>query len=93
MKRLLLALLISCVLTLIPMTAFKLPSDIGLSHLLKNVADALLFPGYALALVLSLGQFHDIRLGVVLSFDIAIYAGLAYITLTLLTKFGKRGQK
>lgn len=87
MKRLLLALLIGCVLTFVPVTALKMPSEAGLLHVLKNGADALLFPGYIVALGLSLGRFHDIRFGVVVFANIAIYAGLAYLTLTLLTKF------
>jgi len=87
MKRLLLALLIGCVLTFLPIAAFKIPSDAGLSHLLKNVADALLFPGYVVALALSLGRFHDIRFGLIVFVNIAIYAGLAYFALTLRAKF------
>ena len=87
MKRLLLALLIGCVLTFVPVTAFKMPSEAGLSHLLKNGADALLFPGYVVALALSLGRFHDIRFGVVVFANVAIYAGFAYLVLTRLTKF------
>ena len=87
MKRLLLALLIGCVLASVPVTAFKIPSDAGLSHLLKNGADALLFPGYVVALALSLGRFHDVRFGLIVLANIAIYAGLAYLALTLWAKF------
>jgi hypothetical protein len=37
------------------------------------------------ALALSLGRFHDIQFGVVVFANVAIYAGLAYLALTLLT--------
>jgi hypothetical protein len=79
MKRLLLALLIGCAFTLVLVMTLKLRADAGLSHLLRNGADALLFPGYVVSLALSLGRFHDIRFGVVESANAAIYSGLAYL--------------
>lgn len=87
MKRLLLALLIGCFFSFVPVAAFKIQTDAGPSHLLKHGADALLFPGYVVALALSLGRFHDIRFGLIVLLNIAIYAGVAYLGLTLRTKF------
>jgi hypothetical protein len=86
MKRLLLALLTGCALTFALVTTLKLRTDSGLSHLLKNGADALLFPGYVVALALSLGRFHDIRFGVVELANAAIYSGLAYLSMVVWKK-------
>jgi hypothetical protein len=91
MKRLFLALLIGCALTFVLVTALKLRADSGLSHLLKNVSDALLFPGYVVALVLTLGRFHDVRFETVEFANAVIYSGLAYLCMVFWEKLGKRG--
>jgi hypothetical protein len=90
MKRLLLALLIGCGLTFVLVTTLKLRADSALSHLLRNGADVLLFPGYVVSLGLSLGRFHDIRFGVVVSANAAIYSGLAYLSLVVWKKLNAK---
>src|SRR5579859_1039030 len=91
-KRLLLALLIGCSVSFLPVAALNLPLDSSLSHLYKNAADALLFPGYVVALAVSLGRFHDVRFGFVVLANVAVYSGFAYFVLAVLVslraKFG-----
>jgi len=56
------------------------------------VADALLFPGYVVALAVSLGRFHDVRFGFVVFANVVVYSLFTYILLTGLVniraKFG-----
>jgi hypothetical protein len=82
-KRLLVSVLIGCFLGLVPLAALDLPVGSLLSRLLQNGASAVLFPGYLLTLVLSLGRLHDVRFSVIVSADIAIYSILAYVTILI----------
>ena len=91
MKRLILALVIGCVFSFLPMAAFEMSSGSWIWSQLKNAANALLYPGYAAALALSLGRFHDLSFSLVICVNVAIYTGIAYLALTLWSKFKAGG--
>jgi len=81
MRKLLYSLLAGCAVALAPLMISKLPFESGFSHLLKSGSSALLFPGYAIALVLALGRFHDINFTALEVANVAVYSGLTYLLL------------
>lgn len=50
------------------------------------VGSALLYPGYVVALLLSLGRFHDVSLPVIAAANVMVYSAASYILLVLLAK-------
>jgi|SRR5579885_1674560 phosphatidylserine synthase len=81
MRKLLYSLLVGCVIALAPLMISKLPFESGSSHLLKSGSNVLLFPGYAIALVLALGRFHDINFTALEIANVVVYSGLTYLLL------------
>ncbi len=81
MRKLLYSLLVGCVIALAQLMISKLPFESGSSHLLKSGSNVLLFPGYAIALVLALGRFHDINFTALEIANVVVYSGLTYLLL------------
>ncbi len=93
MRKLFYSLLMGCVVGLAPLMISKLPFESGLSHVLKSGSNALLFPGYVIALALALGRFHDINFTALEVANVAVYSGLTYLLLRGFAWFKARTRK
>lgn len=85
-KTILWAFLAGCTIGLLPMIVEKLSLDSTSFRYLANVADFLSYPGYVVALGLVGGRFHDLSFTVLIWANVAIYSGLAYSALTVISK-------
>jgi hypothetical protein len=82
MRRLFLALIIGCVLSILPIAILKLPTDSGMVGSLKWGITNLMVPGGFVGLIASGGRIDDIDPWVSGFANFLFYFAIAYLSLT-----------
>ena len=90
MRRFVWALLVGCVLSLLPIAILKLPSDSGMVGSLKWGVTNLMIPGTLVGLMVAGGRMDDINPWLSDFANMVFYFGLAYLLLTVWAKFKTR---
>jgi hypothetical protein len=93
MRRFVLALLVGCALSLLPIAILKLPSDSGMVGSLKWGVTNLMIPGSLIGYIAAGGRIDDISSWLAAFANMLFYFGLAYLLLTVWAKFKTRIRK
>jgi len=86
MRRLVLALLIGCALSILPIAILKLPSDSGTVGSLKWGITNLMIPGTLIGYIAAGGRIDDVSPWLSGFVNMLVYFGLAYLSLTVWVK-------
>jgi hypothetical protein len=92
MRRLVIALSIGCVLTILPIAILKLPSDSGMVGSLKWGITNLMIPGTFIGYIAAGGRIDDINPWLSGFANMVFYFGLAYLFLTVWVKLKTRSR-
>lgn len=85
MRRIIYSLVTGCILTAAGLILVESTIRTA-SNFPKLVSSALVFPGYALALLLTLGRFHDVSLSMIAIANVVVYSTVTYLSIMLLSK-------